>query len=659
MADNTTPAPPAPPALPPEPPQPPVPPPPPEPPAPPAPPVFESRFSSTAEAIQYAQSNGQGPLTVGSDGSLTNQYGERMVYDSTGNLAPAPAAPLPPGAQPGPAPGPGPTGAPVPTYTPPPPVAPTVTPVVYESRFSSTADAIAYAQTHGQGALTVAADGTITNQFGEKMVYDSDGNLAPKPGSMPTAPVAPTAAAPVTIYQSRFSTTAEAIAYAQSNGQGPLTVAADGTITNQYGEKMVYDSSGNLAPKPMTPMPAGTNTAPNVAPPMNAAASSVVPLPEFGSAAYKAILLETGRTDLIGFNYAAHLAVKKDTSLANFDSYINATTGADLVAMLGKVNVNELMASSSPAQVQQLVQKFAADPVFANYLNANTAATLPAVNTPAYEKLLKETGRSNLDGFDLQAHIKAVTVTQQAMATTGLAALTTESNLKVGTSGNDVIKQSDDPTRNVLVGGDGDDQVLGGTGNDVLVGGAGQDILDGGDGLDQLVMATTRSNIELTRNADGSYTLNDKTGAEGKDTLAGVERIRLADTNVALDVDANKPAGQTALLIGTVFGSQALSNPTYVGIGLNLLDTGTSFDQLCEIAINASGVSKPEDVVALLYANVAGVTPTTEQAAPYVAMLDQGTKAGELVKLAATLDLTASRVDLTGLADTGLAYVAV
>ena len=41
---------------------------------------------------------------------------------------------------------------------------------------------------------------------------------------------------------------AEAIAYAQANGQGQLTVAADGSTTNRFGEKMVFDSSGNLAP---------------------------------------------------------------------------------------------------------------------------------------------------------------------------------------------------------------------------------------------------------------------------------------------------------------------------------------------------------------------------------------------------------------------------
>ena len=37
----------------------------------------------------------------------------------------------------------------------------------------------------------------------------------------------------------------------------------------------------------------------------------VVPLAEFGSPAYQALLLETGLSDLVHFDYAAHLDAKK------------------------------------------------------------------------------------------------------------------------------------------------------------------------------------------------------------------------------------------------------------------------------------------------------------------------------------------------------------
>jgi len=50
--------------------------------------TFDSRFEDIDDAIAFAEANGQGPLTVGADGTITNQFGEVMVYDSEGNLAP-------------------------------------------------------------------------------------------------------------------------------------------------------------------------------------------------------------------------------------------------------------------------------------------------------------------------------------------------------------------------------------------------------------------------------------------------------------------------------------------------------------------------------------------------------------------------------------------
>jgi hypothetical protein len=110
------------------------------------------------------------------------------------------------------------------------------------------------------------------------------------------------------------------------------------------------------------------------------------------------------------------------------------------------------------------------------------------------------------------------------------------------------------------------------------------------------------------------------------------------------------------LLIGAVFGPAAVRNPAFVGLGLSLLDSGTSFENLCSLAMSAAGATKPEDVVKLLYTNVIGAAPSFDQAAPFVAMLNQGTSVGALTKMAAELDLTATRVDLAGIAQTGLEF---
>jgi hypothetical protein len=133
--------------------------------------------------------------------------------------------------------------------------------------------------------------------------------------------------------------------------------------------------------------------------------------------------------------------------------------------------------------------------------------------------------------------------------------------------------------------------------------------------------------------------------------------VHFSDGNLALDVSADKPAGQTALLIGAVFGAAAVQNASYVGVGLNYLDGGAKFTDLCILALNAAGVTKPDDVVRLLYTNVLGTPPTAEQAKPFVDMLNSGTSPGALAELAAKTDFAAANVNLTGLAETGLAFV--
>ena len=104
---------------------------------------------------------------------------------------------------------------------------------------------------------------------------------------------------------------------------------------------------------------------------------------------------------------------------------------------------------------------------------------------------------------------------------------------------------------------------------DTLTGLGGNDNLDGGAGVDTAVYTSARSNYTVTRTATG-FTVLDKTGAEGTDTLVNMERLKFSDTKVALDIGGN--AGSTAKILGAVFGRASLTNKDYVGIGLGLLD---------------------------------------------------------------------------------------
>ena len=124
-----------------------------------------------------------------------------------------------------------------------------------------------------------------------------------------------------------------------------------------------------------------------------------------GSFEYQLLLLETGRNDLIGFDYSAHLNTKAEKSSSDLDTYLEINSGADLVSQLQNVNVNELFASASTSQIKELTSKFSQDNSFIEYLSSKTAISLPEVDTSGYAQLLNDTGKKDLKDFDYQAFI--------------------------------------------------------------------------------------------------------------------------------------------------------------------------------------------------------------------------------------------------------------
>lgn len=208
-----------------------------------------------------------------------------------------------------------------------------------------------------------------------------------------------------------------------------------------------------------------------------------------------------------------------------------------------------------------------------------------------------------------------------------------------------------------LEGRGGNDLLRGGDGNDTLAGGAGNDRLEGGTGLDMASWSLSRASYSVGKQG-GSVIVQALTGAEGRDELLQVERLQFADRRTALDLDG--AAGLTARLIGAVFGPGEVRNPGYVGIGLGYLDGGMRQVDLARLAIDARlGPSASAlDVVNLLYTNVVGTAPSAQAAREYTDLLANGTyDKGSLTLMAAMTDLTAQRIDLTGLAGTGLDYV--
>ena len=204
--------------------------------------------------------------------------------------------------------------------------------------------------------------------------------------------------------------------------------------------------------------------------------------------------------------------------------------------------------------------------------------------------------------------------------------------------------------------------IEGGASKDVLTGFGGDDILIGKENIDTARYHSNAADYNLEKLSNEIWSIKHQNGkSDGSDTLIEIERIQFSDISFALDLDGN--AGITAKILGAVFGPEAISNKTYAGIGLALLDNGMSFDALMQIAIDTAlgeDATSHAAVVDLLYKNVVGISPSAAEAAYYVEMLNNGTHTLTSIGImAAETSLNLENIDLVGLHQTGLEYLPV
>jgi hypothetical protein len=244
---------------------------------------------------------------------------------------------------------------------------------------------------------------------------DPDDSPTPAPeGSRPVDFDDPSHAADEqTGYESRFDSEDEAIEWAEANGQGQLSRDDSGILRNQFGEEMVSDSDGNLAPRPFDP----NSEFPPEPPPMffpdddspvdPSNPEFAVPMPPIGSLEYEALLFETGGASANpGFNYQAHLAatgqldklLELDPSYnpdldpsfdgdfeAPFDEFspesaidrdalVNATSFEAFLAASNGVDVGALGGLLTPAEIAEVVARFGDDPEFDAFVAAPPSA---------------------------------------------------------------------------------------------------------------------------------------------------------------------------------------------------------------------------------------------------------------------------------------------
>jgi Ca2+-binding RTX toxin-like protein len=423
----------------------------------------------------------------------------------------------------------------------------------------------------------------------------------------------------------------------------------------------VYDSEGNLAPsgQPYTGDDVGiTPDAPSA--PLDPFAgrnlNGSIPIPEIGSLAYKALLLETGRKDLIGFNYAAHLAVKEDSRSAELDELLASATGSELVDRLSAVDKDRLFADASAEQMKTLTEKFADDPDFQTFLAEQTTPVAPEVGSAQYNDLLAETGRETLDDFDYEEYIFSKTDAEQALVKVGLDKVYTKIKVASAAAEGANSDSEADETPLALIGSKGSEKVVAGLGNDIIVSSGGDDILEGGQGRDAVVVAKKAAESTITRNAETKQWVVSR--SEGTDTLVDVERVIFEDSTIALDVDKEQVGGQAALALGALLGKDSVNDPALVGLVIGLLDEGMPFEELASRAIEALALTDNESLVTTLWTNLVGAPPSDDDKAVVFELLDSGTSPAELIRLAAFNELNEGNVDLVGIAERGLAYTA-
>lgn len=226
------------------------------------------------------------------------------------------------------------------------------------------------------------------------------------------------------------------------------------------------------------------------------------------------------------------------------------------------------------------------------------------------------------------------------------------------------------------VAGDGDDALLGNAlantlrgmrGDDELMGRGGDDRLDGGAGTDLARYTGLRGAYTLTHEASGPWRIAhgaNGSGVDGSDELVDIERIAFGDVSLALDTARDAPAGETAQILRALFGDAGLANRVYAGIGLKLFDDGVGYEALVAAALATdtftqfAGSRSNADFVRLVFHNVVGRDATASELAGFVGLLDAGSfSQAELAVIACRHELNTDSIALTGLADTGLAYL--
>lgn len=141
--------------------------------------------------------------------------------------------------------------------------------------------------------------------------------------------------------------------------------------------------------------------------------------------------------------------------------------------------------------------------------------------------------------------------------------------------GHDTITGSSDG--DVLHGFGGNDNISGGGGDDLIMGGSGNDIISGGAGHDTVTYSGARASYTVTTSASG-VAVTDNSGADGIDSIIGVERLLFGDRGIAFD--GAGIGGQAYRVYQAAFNRTPDSGG--VGYWMNVMEKGVSLKTVAE-----------------------------------------------------------------------------
>ena len=148
--------------------------------------------------------------------------------------------------------------------------------------------------------------------------------------------------------------------------------------------------------------------------------------------------------------------------------------------------------------------------------------------------------------------------------------------------------------------------LTGNAGANTISGSSGNDIINGGAGTDTAVLAVNRASYTISKNSTG-WTV--RSSAEGIDTLTNVERLKFADTAIALDTSG--VGGQVYRVYKAAFNR----TPDLGGLGfwISGMDGGVSLNAVAQGFVNSAEFktvygSSPTNaqIVTRFYDNVLG-----------------------------------------------------